>query len=69
MTYKEYYLSLKSVEDIINAATIDKYHANFINNDRIYIIDQAMEEAIEEKFGGVKKVKQTVTPIRIVGLN
>ena len=56
MTYKEYYLSLNSVEEIITMANADVALACVINPDRIEVIRQRAEEAINEKFG----IKQTV---------
>lgn len=55
MTYKEYYLSLNSVEDIMTMVKADMTLAYVINPDRIKIIQQSAEEAIKEKFGIVKK--------------
>ena len=52
MTYKEYYLSLQSVEDIMTMANADMALACVINPDRIEIIRKSAEEAINEKFGG-----------------
>lgn len=52
MTYKEYYLSLKSAEDIMTMANADMALACVINPDRIEIIRKSAEEAINEKFGG-----------------
>ena len=52
MTYKEYYLSLQSAEDIMTMANADMALACVINPDRIEIIRKSAEEAIKEKFGG-----------------
>lgn len=52
MTYKEYYLTLKSPEDIKTMANADMALACVINPDRMAIIRQSAEEAIKEKFGG-----------------
>lgn len=52
MTYKEYYLSLKTAEDIMTMANADMALACVINPDRIEIIRKSAEEAIKEKFGG-----------------
>ena len=52
MTYKEYYLTLKSPEDIMTMANTDMALACVINPDRISVIRQSAEEAINEKFGG-----------------
>ena len=51
MTYKEYYLSLQSAEDIMTMANADMALACIINPDRIEIIRRSAEEAINEKFG------------------
>ena len=51
MTYKEYYLTLKSPEDIMTMANADMALACVINPDRIEIIRRSAEEAIKEKFG------------------
>lgn len=52
MTYKEYYLSLKTAEDIMTMANADMALACVVNPDRIEIIRKSAEEAIKEKFGG-----------------
>lgn len=51
MTYKEYYLTLNSPEDIKIMANADLALACVINPDRMEIIRRSAEEAIEEKFG------------------
>lgn len=51
MTYKEYYLTLNSPEDIIEMANADLALALVINPDRMDIIRQSAEEALREKFG------------------
>lgn len=51
MTYKEYYLTLDSAEDIKGMALLDICMARFTNRDRIPIIKQSAKEAIKEKFG------------------
>lgn len=48
MTYKEYYKTLKSEKEIIEAAESDIIHAMLINPDRIEIIRKAAEEACNE---------------------
>ena len=50
MTYKEYYSTLNSVEDIKCAAANDIIAAQVINLDRIYIIINAANEVLKEKF-------------------
>ena len=50
MTYKEYYLTLKSPEDIMEMANVDLALACVINPDRMAIIRQSAEEALQEKF-------------------
>ena len=50
MTYKEYYLTLKSPEDIMTMANADLALACLINPDRMPFIQQSAEEAIREKF-------------------
>ena len=50
MTYKEYYLTLKSPEDIMTMANADMVLACVTNPDRMAIIRQSAEEAINEKF-------------------
>lgn len=57
MTYKEYYLTLKSSEDIMTMANADIALAYVINPDRIAVIRQSAEEAIKEKFGIEQEVK------------
>ena len=52
MTYKEYYLSLQSAEDIMTMANADMALACVTNPDRMEIIRKSAEEAINEKFGG-----------------
>lgn len=54
MTYKEYYLTLKSPEDIMAMANADAALACVMNPDRIEVIRQSAEEAIKEKFGGAE---------------
>lgn len=51
MTYKEYYLTLNSPEDIMEMANADLALACVINPDRMAIIRQSAEEALREKFG------------------
>lgn len=51
MTYKEYYLTLNSPEDIMEMANADLALACVINSDRMKIIRQSAEEALREKFG------------------
>lgn len=52
MTYKEYYLTLNSIDAIKFAAETDINVALIIGNkDRIDKIVEAANEAIEEKFG------------------
>ena len=50
MTYKEYYLTLNSPEDIMTMANADLALALVINPDRMEIIRQSAEEALREKF-------------------
>lgn len=50
MTYKEYYLTLSSAEDIMIMANADMALVCVINPDRISVIRQSAEEAINEKF-------------------
>ena len=57
MTYKEFYLSLKSPEEIEIWVNADISLARAINADRIPIILQSAEEAIREKFGAVREEK------------
>lgn len=51
MTYKEYYLTLNSPDDIKIMANADMALACVVNPDRMGIIRQSAEEAIKEKFG------------------
>ena len=51
MTYKEYYLTLNSPENIMEMANADLALACVINPDRMAIIRQSAEEALREKFG------------------
>ena len=55
MTYKEYYLTLKSPEDIKTMANTDMALACVINPDRMDVIRKSAEEAIKEKFGIVEE--------------
>ena len=48
MTYKEYYKSLASEKEILEAAEEDIIHAMLINPQRIVYIKQAAEEACNE---------------------
>lgn len=57
MTYKEYYLTLKSPKDIKIMANADMALACVINRDRMAVIRKSAEEAIKEKFGIVEEVK------------
>ena len=57
MTYKEYYLTLKSPEDIVTMANADMALACVINPNRMTIIRKSAEEAIKEKFGIVEEGK------------
>ena len=50
MTYKEYYLTLNSIEEIKCAAADDIIAAQVINPDRIDIILNAANEVLKEKF-------------------
>lgn len=50
MTYKEYYLTLETVEDIEAAANTDVTLAYIINPDRVAVILKQAQEAIDEKF-------------------
>lgn len=54
MTYFEYYLTLKSPEDIKTMADADIMYARVVSPHRIPIIRQSAEEAIKEKFGGIE---------------
>ena len=51
MTYKEYYLTLNSPENIMEMANADLALALVINPDRMEIIRQSAEDALREKFG------------------
>ena len=51
MTYKEYYLSLATADDIMTMANADMALACVMNPDRIEVIRKSAEEAIKEKFG------------------
>lgn len=57
MTYKEYYLNLKSPEDIMTMANADIMYARVVSPHRISIIQQSAEEAIKEKFGIEQEMK------------
>lgn len=57
MTYKEYYLTLKSPEDIMTMANADMALACVINPDRMAFIRQSAEEALKEKFNVVLEMK------------
>lgn len=50
MIYKEYYLTLNSPKDIMEMANADLALACVINPDRMAIIRQSAEEALQEKF-------------------
>ena len=50
MTYKEYYATLNSIEEIKYAAADDIIAAQMINPDRIDIILNAANEVLKEKF-------------------
>ena len=50
MTYKEYYSTLNSIEEIKCAAADDIITAQAINLDRIYIIINAANQVLKEKF-------------------
>lgn len=58
MTYKEYYLTLNSPEDIMEMANADLALALVINPDRMKIIRQSAEEALREKFGVEVEVEE-----------
>lgn len=58
MTYKEYYLTLNSPEDIMTMANADLALACVINPDRMNIIRQSAEEALKEKFGEEVEVEE-----------
>lgn len=51
MTYKEYYLTLDSIDAIKKEVERDLIVAMAINPDRADFIVKAANEAIEEKFG------------------
>ena len=57
MTYKEYYLTLKSPEDIKTMANADMAFACVVNSDKLDVIRKSAEEAIKEKFGIVEEEK------------
>lgn len=59
MTYKEHYLTLSSPEEIMQAANTDLAWARLLNPDRIEVIHQSAEEAINEKFEGVNNESNT----------
>ena len=50
MTYKEYYLTLNSIEEVKCAAADDIIIAQVINPDRIDFILNAANEVLKEKF-------------------
>ena len=50
MTYKAYYLTLNSPEDIKRMAKADIALALLVNPDRVIAIQMSAEEAIKEKF-------------------
>ena len=50
MTYKEYYSTLNSIEEIKCAAADDIIEAQLTNPDRIDIILNAANEILKEKF-------------------
>lgn len=50
MTYKEYYSTLNSIEEIKCAAADDIIAAQLINPDRIDIILNAANQVLKEKF-------------------
>lgn len=50
MTYKEYYYTLNSIEEIKCAAADDIIAAQVINPDRIDIILNAANQVLKEKF-------------------
>ena len=52
MTYKEYYLTLKSPEDIKRRANADMALACVIHPDRIAVIRKSAEEGIVEEGKG-----------------
>lgn len=58
MTYKEYYLTLNSPENIMEMANADLALALVINPDRMEIIRQSAEEALREKFGEEVEVEE-----------
>lgn len=57
MTYKEYYLTLKSPEDIKRRANADMAFSLIENPERMAVIRKSAEEAIKEKFGIVEEEK------------
>ena len=57
MTYKEYYLTLKSPEDIKIMANADMTYAAIVSPERIKIIIRSAEEAIKEKFDIVEDIR------------
>ena len=57
MTYKEYYLTLKSPEDIKRMANADMALTCVVNSDKMDVIRKSAEEAIKEKFGIVEEEK------------
>lgn len=50
MTYKEYYLTLNTPNDIKTMANADMALACVINLDRMDVIRRSAEEALKEKF-------------------
>ena len=50
MTYKEYYSTLNSIQEIKCAATDDIIAAQIINPDRIDTVLNAANEVLKEKF-------------------
>ena len=58
MTYKEYYLTLNSPEDIMKMVNADLALACVINPGRMDIIRQSAEEALREKFDVEVEAKQ-----------
>lgn len=58
MTYREYYLTLKSAKEIMKEANTDMALACVIDPDRMPIIRQSAEEAIKEKFGEGVDIKR-----------
>lgn len=51
MTYKEYFMQFDSVEKIMEEANTEMAFAAVLNPDRIKMIKQGAEEAMNEKFG------------------